>query len=125
MLRILKGGNTTLILTLSELTTISPVEYVFTFEEEQTHQIVSCVLSDNLSTAITRYDEFLLRDGTDVTFPIDGFYTYKVYQQALGTGTTNTSGLTMVEKGRAYVYKVDAAANEYESTETNNVYDEE
>ena len=125
MLRILKGGSTTLILTLTELTTIDPVEYVFTFEEEQTHQIVSCVLSNNLSTSITRYDEFILIDGTDVTFPIDGFYTYRVYEQELGTGTTNTSGLTMVEKGRAYVYKAAATDNEYESTETNSVYDEE
>lgn len=111
--------------TVTELTTITNPEYVFEFEHEQTREKVACILSD-ISTSATRYNEFEITDGNDVTFPYSGDYIYRIYEQPSGTGTTTVSGLTMVEKGRAYVYEADETKNEYtNSSETNTTYERE
>lgn len=110
-------------MTLKELTTISNPEYLFEFIEEQTDESVYCILTDT-SLHSSRYNQFTITDGSDVNFVIDGFYTYKVYEQANGSGNLDPSGLTMVEEGRAYVYVTDAEPNEYEDTsETDSVYE--
>ena len=111
--------------TVTELTTITNPEYVFQFEHEQTSEKVACILSDT-STSATRYNEFEIIDGTDVTFPYSGNYIYRIFEQANGTGTTTVTGLNMVEKGRAYVFDTDETTKEYTNTsESNTVYERE
>lgn len=123
--RLQKNGTTNLVVTVTELTTISNVEYVFVFEHEQTHQEVACILSD-ISTSGNRYNEFVVRDGVDVTFPYSGNYLYSIYEQEAGTGTTTTTGLNMVEKGRIYVYTADDVKNEYSNDSlTDEVYEQQ
>lgn len=125
MVRLLKGSATTFVVTLNELTTISNPEYLFEFIEEQSDRKYYCILTDT-SSYPTRFNEFTLTDGSDVTFVYDGFYTYRVYEQANGSGNLDPDGLTMVEEGRAHVYESDAADNEYDNTsETNTVYEEQ
>tara|TARA_R110001606_G_scaffold56821_2_gene137667 strand:+ start:2792 stop:3124 length:333 start_codon:yes stop_codon:yes gene_type:complete len=110
-------------MTLTELTTISNPEYLFEFTEEQSSESVYAILT-NESLSTTRYDEFTVIDGTDLDFPIDGFYTYNVYEQANGSGNLDPTGLNRVETGRSHVYVIDTAPNEYtDSTETENVYE--
>jgi hypothetical protein len=85
----------------------------------------NCILSDN-SLYTGRYNEFTITDGSDLNFPISGYYTYKIYEQANGSGNTDPTGLTMVEKGRAYVYESDTAPNEYDNTsDIDSVYEPE
>lgn len=122
--RLQKNGTTNLVVTVTELTTISSPEYVFEFEHEQSHQTVACILSD-ISTSSTRYNEFQVQDTVDVTFPYTGNYEYRIYEQAAGTGTTTTTGLNMVEKGRVYVYAADETKNEYSNDSlTDKVYEQ-
>jgi hypothetical protein len=103
--------------------TISSPEFLFQFTEEQSHTSVFAILP-NTSLSISRYDEFTVVDGVDLTFPIDGFYTYNVFEQASGSGNLDPVGLTLVETGRAHVYLIDTAPNEYtNSTETENIYE--
>lgn len=108
-------------LTLTELTTIITPEYLFEFIEEQTQESYFCILSD-ISTSTTRFNEFSVTDGVDVTFPIDGFYSYKVYEQEV-SGSLDPTGKNVVEYGRAHVYVVDASDNDYTSTITDFVYE--
>lgn len=123
MVRIQRSATTTIVLTLKELTTISSVEYLFEFVEEQTDEKIYAIIADT-SSYPDRYNEFTIIDGTTLTFPIDGFYTYNVYEQASGSGNLDPTGLTKVEHGRAHVWKSDTAANEYEdTTEQDNVYE--
>lgn len=121
MIRILRDGTTTFVMTLTELTTITNPEYLFEFVEEQTQESYFCILSDT-STSKTRFNEFTIVDGTDINFPIDGFYTYKVYEQEV-SGNLDPTGKSMVETGRVHVYIVDAADNDYSSTITDNIYE--
>ena len=123
MIRIQRSATTTIVLTLKELTTIERVEYLFEFIEEQTDEKVYAIIG-NSSLYQDRYDEFTIIDGTTLTFPIDGYYTYNVYEQADGSGNLDPTGLTVVEHGRAHVWVSDSPANEYEDTsETNTVYE--
>ena len=123
MIKLERDAATTFVATVTELTTIANPEYLFEFVEEQTDESYYCILSDT-SLYTTRYNEFTITDGTDLDFPIDGYYTYKVYEQANGSGNLDPTGLTMVEKGRAHVYTTDTDPNEYEDTsETDTVYE--
>jgi len=111
-----------MIVTVTELTTLTNPEYLFEFTEEQIDTELYCILTD-ISTTTNRFNEFSITDGVDVTFPIDGFYTYNIYEQANGSGNLDPTGLNLVETGRAHVYVIDAERTEYTTTETNSVYE--
>jgi len=122
MLRIERNQQSTLIVTVSELTTISAPYYLFEFIEEQTQEALCCILT-NISTGIPRYDEFVLVDGVDITFPYAGFYTYKIYQQASSSNLDPALSDGIVEEGRAHVFEVDSPSNYYDYNVTNFVYE--
>lgn len=123
MIKLQRDATTTFVTTVTESTTLVNPEYLFEFIEEQTDESYFCILADT-SLYPTRYNEFSITDGSDLNFPIDGYYTYKIYEQPDGTGTLDPTGLTIVEKGRAHVYVTDTAPNEYDDTsETDAVYE--
>lgn len=110
-------------MTLTELTTISNPEYLFQFIEEQSDESVFCILTDT-SMNKSRFNEFTISDGIDVVFPIDGFYSYKVFEQSNGSGNLNPSGLNVVEVGRVHVYINDSAPNQYNNeNEITSIYE--
>jgi hypothetical protein len=122
MLRIQKGTSSNLIVTVTELTTVSPVFYLFEFEHEQSFLKYYCILP-NLSTATSRYDEFLLVDGVDVNFEYDGYYTYRIYQQTSSTNLDPDLSDGLVEEGRAHVYEIDSPSTEFSTNITFNIYE--
>ncbi len=122
MLRIQKATSSNLIVTVTELTTVSPVYYLFEFEHEQSFLKYYCILT-NISTGISRYDEFLLEDGVDVNFDYDGYYTYRIYQQTSSTNLDPELSDGLVEEGRAHVYVQDSPSNEYNENITFNIYE--
>ena len=122
MLRIERNQLNTLVVTVSELTTIAAPNYLFEFIEEQTGDKLYCILT-NISNGIPKYDEFDLTDGVDVTFPYAGFYTYKIYQQTSPSNLDPALSQGLVEEGRAHVYESDSPANEYTYNVTNFVYE--
>jgi hypothetical protein len=122
MLRIERNQASTLIVTVSELTTIASPNYLFQFIEEQSGDEVFCILT-NISTGIPRYDEFIVTDGVDVTFPYNGFYTYKIYQQTSSVNLDPDLSQGLVEEGRAHVYEIDSPSNEYNTLPTSYIYE--
>ena len=122
MLRILKDSTSNLIVTVTELTTVSPVYYLFEFEHEQSFLKYYCILS-NISLATERYDEFDIIDGVDVNFDYDGYYTYRIYQQTSSSNLDPTLSDGIVEEGRAHVYVIDSPGNEFTSNITYNIYE--
>jgi hypothetical protein len=122
MLKILKDSTSILIVTVTELTTVSPVYYLFEFEHEQSFLKYYCIL-DNISLATDRYDEFELVDGVDLIFDYDGYYTYRIYQQISSTNLDPILSDGLVEEGRAHVYVIDSPSNEYNENITFNIYE--
>lgn len=111
-----------MIVTVTELTTVSPVHYLFEFEHEQSFLKYYCILP-NLSIAITRFDEFELNDGVDVTFDYDGYYTYRIYQQTSAVNLDPELSDGLVEEGRAHVYQQDSPSTEFSTNITFNIYE--
>lgn len=109
-------------MTVTELTTVSPVYYLFEFEHEQSFLKYYCILA-NISLATERYDEFELIDGVDLTFDYDGYYTYRIYQQTSSTNLDPNLSDGIVEEGRAHVYVIDSPSNEYNENITFNIYE--
>ena len=109
-------------ITVTELTTIQNPKYLFEFIEEQSDDKVYCIL-ENVSTATERFDEFVIVDGVDVTFPYNGFYSYKVYQQASDSNLNPDLSDGLVEEGRAHIYEEESPSGEYDTIFTNNIYE--
>jgi len=111
-----------MIVTVSELKTLANPYWLFEFIHEQSYETVYCILT-NISTGIPRYDEFVIVDGVDVTFPYAGFYTYKIYEQTNPTNLDPALATSLCEEGRAHVYEVGSPSNEYTTTIINNIYE--
>ena len=125
MQRLPKDDTGTLTLTLNEKVTISNPEFLFEFTSEDTDNSVYAIISDT-SSYPARYNTFSVEDAVTVTFEIDGYYIYNVYEQANGSGNLDPDGLTVVEHGRLHVYLTDATPDEYTNTsDTNSVYEPE
>ena len=111
-----------MIVTVTELTTVSPVHYLFEFEHQQSFDKEYCILT-NISTNTERYDEFSLVDGVDVTFPYDGYYIYRIYQQTSSVNLDPELSDGLVEEGRAHVFETDSPSNEYNEQTIVNIYE--
>ena len=122
MLRLERNQTSTLIVTVTELKTLSSPYWLFEFMHEQSFEKVYCILT-NISTGSPRYDEFELTDGVDLTFPYDGFYTYKIYEQTSSTNLDPALATSLCEEGRAHVYENGSPANEFTTTIVNNIYE--
>ena len=122
MLRLERNQQSTLIVTVSELKTLSSPYWLFEFMHEQSFEKVYCILT-NISTGTDRYDEFELTDGVDVTFPYSGYYTYKIYEQTSSTNLDPDLATSLCEEGRAHVWETAALDEEYSTTIVNNIYE--
>lgn len=122
MLRLERNNTSTMIVTASELSSLSSPYWLFEFTHEQSFEQVFCILP-NISTGIPRYDEFVITDGVDVTFPYAGFYTYRIYDQTSPTNLDPALATSLCEEGRAHVYETGSPANEYNPTIINNIYE--
>ena len=122
MLRLEKNQQSTLIVTVSELKTLSNPYWLFEFMHEQSFEKVYCILT-NISTGTDRYDEFQLTDGVEVTFPYSGFYTYKIYEQTSSSNLDPDLATSLCEEGRAHVWEPSASDQIYDSTIVNNIYE--
>ena len=109
-------------MTVTELQTLTAPHWLFEFIDEQSQQSVTCIL-ENVSLSTSRYDEFQITDGVDVTFPYAGFYTYRIYEQESDSNLDPALAGSLCEEGRAHIYEIDSPANEYDQPLTNYIYE--
>jgi len=122
MLRLQKNGTSELIVTASELVTLSNPYFLFEFMHEQSNKSVYCVLTDT-SLTTSRYNSFSFTDGVDATFKYAGYYIYKIYQQDNGTNLNPALSDGLVEEGRMIVIETDSPDYEYVQTINNEIYE--
>lgn len=102
---VLKKGqvNSNVALTLTELTTISNVTYLFEFKNDTTNNYYY-VISEDTSVHKDRFNEFEITEGVNdqlngsVELGDVGFYTYKVYEQE--GNSLSPDDLNVVESGK-------------------------
>lgn len=125
-----KGQANNLVFTLFELTTISNPTYLLEVENKQTKSKAYCILTNELTLEITRYNEFVVTETTSPN-PLlsqislsEGDHLYTVYEQA-STTNLDPTGLTAVEQMELQVKDSSANTNTaYEgASTTNTVYE--
>ena len=122
MLQIQRSQSSTLIVTVTELQTLIAPYWLFEFTHEQSFETVTCIL-ENISTGIPRYDEFVIIDEVDLTFPYAGYYTYRIWEQESDSNLDPIQADNLCEEGRAIVLEIDVAPNEYDTEIIHNIYE--
>jgi len=122
MLQIQRSQSSTLIVTVTELQTLIAPYWLFEFTHEQSFETVTCIL-ENISTGIPRYDEFVVIDEVDLTFPYAGYYTYRIWEQESDSNLDPIQADNLCEEGRAIVLEIDVAPNEYDTEIIHNIYE--
>jgi len=106
MLIIKTKQRNSLVVTVSQNSTIPNPEWLFSFTHIFSKQQVRFIPTD-ISVARSRYDEFEFIEGTgvgEIAFPYEGQYNYAIFQQPAGSGNLNpTLSDGAVEYGTAVV----------------------
>lgn len=93
-----KNQLNTLCLTVKELSDLSLGEnYLFRFTNDQSQQTILKQIP--LTYTNSRYDLFTFLEGTDISFPLAGDYTYEVFQVPNNTTLNPDEGIR-VEIGK-------------------------
>ena len=122
MLRIQRSQSSTLIVTVTELQTLTAPYWLFEFTHQQSFETVTCIL-ENISTGIPRYDEFVIIDEVDLTFPYAGDYTYRIWEQESDSNLDPLQAHALCEEGLAKVLEDPAANNEYDTEIIHTIYE--
>jgi len=85
-------------LTLTENVTINNPYYLFVFDGLAGQEQQKVFLTDT-SLYPARYNLFTIIEGTTVTFPTTGDYTYRVYEKDVNTNTTIPAEAYLLETG--------------------------
>lgn len=109
MILINKNTTNTVILTLSEKTTLTNAVYLFEVINDMSNE-VKCFIADDISTNKLRYNEFefienVTEDLLNGTFSLElsGFYKYNVYEQTSTTNLDPLLALNLIDKGKLNV----------------------
>ncbi len=103
MIYIEQGEENDIILTLTESATITLPVFLFKFQWETDVDVPPVYwIGTDISNYTYRYNQFLLDEGTDVTFRL-GQYMYEVYEDVNGSTPVNETGLNRIEEGRMVV----------------------
>ena len=99
------------VFTLFEKTTLSPVYYLFEFIDEDTNTS-KLFTGVDISTNKPRYNEFVIELTTNgiedllnsvINLQVNGYYTYKVYEQSSPTNLLVANAGAIVELGKVKV----------------------
>ena len=127
MILINKNTTNTVILTLSEKTTLTNAKYLFEVTNDMSND-VKCFIAADISTNKLRYNEFVFienvtEDLLNGTFSLllSGFYKYNVYEQASATNLNPLLALNLIDKGKLNVVSQLSEYPVYTGNENNTI----
>lgn len=127
MILINENTSNTVILTLSEKTTLTNVNYLFEVYNDMTN-IYKYFIAQDISTNKLRYNEFIITE-TVTEFPLlgqinliaEGFYKYNVYEQASASNLNPLLALNLIDKGKLKFVKASTSNVVYTGNQINYV----
>jgi hypothetical protein len=128
MINLTKGNTETLILTLKEKQTILDANFLFVFQSRTTNDKVKFVIVNSADQSLyqDRYNQFSLVVNTYFANVEEGWYTYKVYEQASTTNTNEANAGAIVETGLMFLSDgQDVTTTKYNNPTSYKVYDAE
>jgi len=112
------------ILTLSEKTTLINAVYLFEVKNQQS-DVVKCFISQDISINKLRANEFDLIENTTenllngiFSLPLNGSYTYKVYEQSSSTNLDPLLALNEIDNGKLLVVDTENEITQYTGNQT-------
>ena len=127
MILINKNTSNTVILTLSEKTTLTNAKYLFEVINDMSND-VKCFIAADISTNKLRYNEFVFienvtEDLLNGTFSLllSGFYKYNVYEQTSTTNLNPLLALNLIDKGKLNVVSQLSEYPVYTGNENNTI----
>lgn len=103
MIYINKGEVNNIVLTLSEVSTLTNPFYLFVFQNEMNPESNPILFSTaDISAYPERYNQFLLDEPVDVEL-IKGQYSYSVYESLTAPNTIEDTTGVIIEEGRMVV----------------------
>jgi len=122
-----KNTSNTVILTLSEKTTLTNAKYLFEVINDMSND-VKCFIAADISTNKLRYNEFVFienvtEDLLNGTFSLllSGFYKYNVYEQTSTTNLNPLLALNLIDKGKLNVVSQLSEYPVYTGNENNTI----
>ena len=127
MILINENTSNTVILTLSEKTTLLNVNYLFEVYNDMTN-IYKYFIAQDISTNKGRYNEFNIIENI-IEFPLvgqinlitEGFYKYNVYEQASASNLNPLLALNLIDKGKLKFVKASTTNVVYTGNQINYV----
>lgn len=127
MILIEKDTTNTVILTLSEKTTLTNVVYLFEVTCDESSEVI-CFIAEDISTNKYRYNEFHfienvtedLLNGT-FTLALQGFYKYNVYEQTSTTNLDPALATNLIDKGKLKCFEAVADKPTYSGNQITTV----
>jgi hypothetical protein len=122
-----KNSTNTVVLTLSEKTTLTNAVYLFEVINDQSGE-VKCFIAEDISTNKIRYNEFnfienATEDLLNGTFELglSGFYTYNVYEQTSSTNLDPLLATNKIETGKLNLVDSISEITQYNGNQTETI----
>ena len=128
MIKLTKGNTENLILTLKEKQTILDANFLMVFQSRTTNDKVKFVIVNSADQSLyqDRYNQFSLVVNTYFANVEEGWYTYKVYEQASSSNTNEANAGAVVETGLMFLSDgQDVITTKYNNPTSYKVYDAE
>ena len=127
MIIINKNSTNTVVLTLSEKTTLTNAVYLFEVINDSSNES-KCFIVEDISTNKIRYNEFnfienATEDLLNGTFELglSGFYTYNVYEQISTTNLDPLLATNKIETGKLNVVDSISEITQYNGNQTETI----
>lgn len=119
MQTITRGIQNNLVFTLTERVTLTNPFFLMWAKSRRTNKEVSFLLSGNVSTYTSRYDQFLFTEGTDATMT-SGDWWYEIYEQSSSTNTNKQLANKLLEEGILRV--LEDSSDTYITSDQDDIY---
>lgn len=128
MIKLTKGTNATIYVTLKEKQTILDANFLFVFESRSTNEKVKFVLVNSADQSLyqDRYNQFTFTVNTYFANEEEGWFKYTVYEQASPSNTNEANAGAIVETGLMFLSDgQDVTTTKYDNPTTYKIYDAE
>lgn len=128
MIKLTKGTNATIYVTLKEKQTILDANFLFVFESRSTNEKVKFVLVNSADQSLyqDRYNQFTFTVNTYFANEEEGWFKYTVYEQASPSNTNEANAGAIVETGLMFLSDgQDVTTTKYNNPTTYKIYDAE
>lgn len=119
-----ENSSNTVILTLSEKTTLVGANYLFDVYNDMT-KVHKYFIAQDISTNKLRYNEFTITESVtelplvgQINLVNEGFYKYDIYEQVSSTNLDPTLALNLIDNGKLKYVKTAVSTTEFNGNQT-------